>query len=504
MMDPHHVVQEPGVPYDTPEEQWTDAISGEVSSERYPIGPPSSEDAGGCYVDGEIETSAEFDDQSLKYTVGKHSHSHYSFCGVNIHNWNTFFTTEVLINAPAGSRFRYQLTADGNRETSEYDNPIAYEVSSNVFSKYDPLTAPMTQGGIHTSDNERLIGNDTFSRAITLNVNGSHGFGYSNVMMCPHIPWHTSSVESLVVELLVEPDCCPLKKDEYKWCTHYNQFNGGCAAGWYNNCFNYALNIRSFDFKNIPGTSKPFKCDELSQQAVAYGLEKLDDDDPAECEFGKCLVALYVQEPGCREYKYSSKQCLYVEHQDWHWVRQNQDGSWTQKSSYLPVTDVVDTPGPGHEIPFPWGLCPDHPYKFCSYYCVPCSDTSQASGGSSTTTRQMLADDSAVSVTMLVGSGAMPSWTIDDLEAIDELYSQLTGVARELEEGEYPDIETMAFPGFLVESPFTEAHPAMLWVNEGFVMEIGEDFFLIYDGTDDSLYDLLWDQAAERFGGYEE
>jgi len=150
------------------------------------------------------------------------------------------------------------------------------------------------------------------------------------------------------------------------------------------NCFSYAFNI--LDTKQIKACLKDPKCDiPFHQPGSASGYPRFNDEDPKTCPN---LISRLKGDnidgvtPSSFELKCNpgtSKIALVVdEDQDYHFLRQDSDGYFSQKSGGLPVTNKD---AQGHRI-FDVELA-NHDFaranrntdlnydRFCGYFCVP-------------------------------------------------------------------------------------------------------------------------------------
>ncbi|KPA19158.1 hypothetical protein MHK_000624, partial [Candidatus Magnetomorum sp. HK-1] len=206
LLEPNRSIQNVEEKTDDHVKEWSSAIHGVSQTQRYLIGPPPSDDPEGCWLDGEIDTEVNFYLGVLEYKVNEHTHSHYSFCGVNIHHWDTFFKCDFYIRGNTGTSFSFTMIATGDENLTEYDGNFGYRFKGSVY-KGENYNLPITGGEVYTegkSGKEIVIDGITYSYAATLEVPGSHGFGYSNVIQCPFIPWHTAYIENLSVYVKIQ------------------------------------------------------------------------------------------------------------------------------------------------------------------------------------------------------------------------------------------------------------------------------------------------------------
>jgi len=121
----------------------------------------------------------------------------------------------------------------------------------------------------------------------------------------------------------------------------------------FNNCYNYACDIRTNTFAQ-PGeaSGNPYAllaCASVGPAAESDGLVHSSEPD---CGCSECChtVAL-VMAPGY----------------DYHWYRKGPDGKWSHKPGSTPATNLDNS---GHEITDP-RTANRGPYtEFCGFYCV--------------------------------------------------------------------------------------------------------------------------------------
>lgn len=133
----------------------------------------------------------------------------------------------------------------------------------------------------------------------------------------------------------------PPKFDPGKW-------NDGGKIQGCNNCYNYACDIRTDTFAQ-PGGSSQNNCEDVIKGALSDGLQL--------CAAGYChpchhRVAL-VMNPG----------------EDYHWYRQDADGTWSHKRGCSPAKNVDESEEP--KPIFDLTLANRGPYTvICGYFCV--------------------------------------------------------------------------------------------------------------------------------------
>jgi hypothetical protein len=147
------------------------------------------------------------------------------------------------------------------------------------------------------------------------------------------------------------------------------------------NCFSYAFNI--FDIKQLEACEKDPLCDvPFHQPGSVSGYPAFNDTDPKTCPnmIARIMGDNITVTPSAFELrcpKGSSKIALVVdEDQDYHFLRQDSNGYFSQKSGEMPVTNLDSL---GHKI-FDVALA-NHDFRhtkstlnydrFCGYFCVP-------------------------------------------------------------------------------------------------------------------------------------
>jgi hypothetical protein len=153
-------------------------------------------------------------------------------------------------------------------------------------------------------------------------------------------------------------------------------WNGPSNSQNVNNCYNYAMNVKTDDFAQ-PGWAalQPFQfmtCSDVAVAAERDGVyrqfEGVPIASPPTCPETMCLVALYVDD-GC----------------DYHWFRKNEglgtiifpsSGVWSHKMGGYAATTRADDGGGEAEIgtsvaPLYRGPICDE-YRFCEYMCSTC------------------------------------------------------------------------------------------------------------------------------------
>jgi hypothetical protein len=175
------------------------------------------------------------------------------------------------------------------------------------------------------------------------------------------------------------PRQAPLSGAEPKYePSRWNDRREICAT---HNCFMYAMNIQ--DPNQIKDCLADPTCDlPFHQPGSISGYPKFNDTDPKSCP--NMIARLIADNPTIKPSSFelrcprgTSKIALIVdEDQDYHFLRQDSDSYFSQKSGSLPVTNLDAL---GHEI-FDVQLA-NHNWsrrgdplvydRFCGYFCVP-------------------------------------------------------------------------------------------------------------------------------------
>ena len=145
------------------------------------------------------------------------------------------------------------------------------------------------------------------------------------------------------------------------------------------NCFSYAFNL--FDKKQLKACEEDPKCDvAFHQPGSVSGYPKFNDTDPKTCP--NMIARIMGDNPSVTPSAFelrcprgSSKIALVVdEDQDYHFLRQDSNGYFSQKSGEMPVTNldaagyrIADVALANHDFT---GSNLDYD-RFCGYFCVP-------------------------------------------------------------------------------------------------------------------------------------
>lgn len=196
--DPSRLVLNPRKGQEIASSTWNAQQTAKVSSVAYNVGTPPNSDPGGCWIDGEISQTMSFSNGRLQYSVPKHEFSNYMRCGVNIHYWNTYAILDIWVKGAPGTTFHISGSATGHETLTGGDVSFDYKVvGRNGNSTYtNAELANISESIIYsgTSTNETIVHNGvTYSKATNLTVGGGHFLGYSHIINCPLVPWHTST-----------------------------------------------------------------------------------------------------------------------------------------------------------------------------------------------------------------------------------------------------------------------------------------------------------------------
>jgi hypothetical protein len=176
------------------------------------------------------------------------------------------------------------------------------------------------------------------------------------------------------------PRKAPLSKAEPDY--EPDRWNAKKEVRTTHNCFSYAMNI--LDIRQIKACLQDPDCDvPFHQPGSISGYPKFNDEDPKTCPnmIARLMGDNPVIHPSAFELrcpKDTSKIALIVdEDQDYHFLRQDSNGYFSQKSGGLPVTNldaqqhrIFDVQLANHN----WN--PEKANnlnydRFCGYFCVP-------------------------------------------------------------------------------------------------------------------------------------
>ena len=201
------------------------------------------------------------------------------------------------------------------------------------------------------------------------------------IASCPNVPYKK---EALCLKHLKKG--CPRKSPLSGWEPPYEpwRWNDKKEVLLSHNCFSYSFN--TMDPKQIEACKKDSKCDvPFHQPGSISGYPKFNDKMPKTCP--NMIARLMGDNPGklipsafelvCP--KETSKIALIVdENQDYHFLRQDSNGYFSQKSGALPVTDrdarghkIFDAQLANHNYNHPKRKDELNYDRFCGYFCIP-------------------------------------------------------------------------------------------------------------------------------------
>lgn len=179
-------------------------------------------------------------------------------------------------------------------------------------------------------------------------------------------------------------DFCPRVSPLSGWEPDYepDRWNAKKEIRTTHNCFSYSFNI--MDTRQIKSCLNDSKCDvPFHQPGSMSGWPRFNDTDPKTCP--NMIARLMGDNPTLIPTEFesrcpsgTSKIVLIVdEDQDYHFLRQDSNGFWSQKGGAQPVTNLD---AQGHTIYDP--LLANHNNNriradplnydvFCGYFCVP-------------------------------------------------------------------------------------------------------------------------------------
>jgi hypothetical protein len=244
------------------------------------------------------------------------------------------------------------ITSQPVSQTVYIGGSVSFEVTA---SGTPPLSYQWRKNGIN-------ISGATLSMLTPFNVTANEAGLYSARVSNP-----CGSVDSSAARLtVVPPPCSTPSYDTNYWDAE--------PIVMCNNCYNYANNVANNTFAQ-PGYASGTLITDISQvtganiyqYAVNDGL--VPSSRNAVCPDGMTKVALFVWLYG-----------------DFHWLRQDADGTWSQKMDSSMVGNHYQS-SPGDVITDPEtfcvnteGDCPDSsPYVFYGYLCT-CSSSEQGHG----------------------------------------------------------------------------------------------------------------------------
>ena len=137
------------------------------------------------------------------------------------------------------------------------------------------------------------------------------------------------------------------------------------------NCYRYALNFPSFE--NVqqywdPGQYANLFYSGATKENLVYGALKdaasFKTNNPSSSAYFAKIGRMETCPPGC----YKVALLLQTNLMGWHWMRQNCDGSWSQKNGTDDVTKFEEGSNPN--IILDPQFCKTSYNYFCGYYCV--------------------------------------------------------------------------------------------------------------------------------------
>lgn len=205
--------------------EWSDNVSGSVKTQRHNIGQPSGTPKDVIHVDGTSSANIEFANGETKYKINEHKYSRYIRCGISTHNWSSYFQFSYYVKGRRGTNFKYTASLTGSESGGQIpaQDPFAGAVNSyrmgvpsfrartingNVKNFDWVLEANKSNSfseslGTGVSGDEITVDGEIYSYAMTVQINGSYGLGYSEIILCTIVPWDTA-VANLDFKLNIE------------------------------------------------------------------------------------------------------------------------------------------------------------------------------------------------------------------------------------------------------------------------------------------------------------
>jgi len=181
-----------------PVASWIDEMETSPASTRYTVGGPPSGTPKGCWLNGVITEKIRFENGRLQFAIPEHSLSHYMRCGVNIHHWKSFATFDVWVKGPVGTEYSVTGNTAGSETLTGSDGSFGYSLrgflgnSTHFSPSLANASSAITTSGTSAGP-EITFNGEVYSKALTLTTGGEHYFGYSHIIQCPVVPWHTSN-----------------------------------------------------------------------------------------------------------------------------------------------------------------------------------------------------------------------------------------------------------------------------------------------------------------------
>ena len=170
---------------------WNSTLAAKIHTRRYGIGPPPPGNPEGCWINGNIDSSASFNNGSYSYSVN-HVYSWYSYKGVNIHGWDSSSQADFYVRGSRGTAYTFDTSGSGSEQLTLYPASFGYSFvgSGSGISGFTIPLAGGTASRTGTTGNEITVNGVVYSYACSMAISGSNGFGFSDY---DYRPWHTSS-----------------------------------------------------------------------------------------------------------------------------------------------------------------------------------------------------------------------------------------------------------------------------------------------------------------------
>jgi hypothetical protein len=223
-----------------------------------------------------------------------------------------------------------------------YTCPLSLWFGSPLF--VDPVSTPYRAWEM---EGNLFLQGHLFTNQGSLPADGVaflNGYGQKVAVLTPEANLY------MLGDTVRDPSCTAPVYNPSKW----NDDPDICAN---NNCYNYANDkITMTCAAPGVGSHQPtcHSIDEIIQNAVHDGLVFKGTTNPGSCPNGHLVV------------------CLCKGNGDWHWLRQDSDGTWSQKMSTSPATNLDDG---GNIITDPENMVTGYSIKV-GYFCT-CGDNVQ-------------------------------------------------------------------------------------------------------------------------------
>ncbi len=299
---------------------------------------------------------------------------------------------------------------------------------------------------------------------------------------------------------------CPANADAGLAPMQPNNWNGNGAPNFQdrNNCYNYGTNRKQpaapAPIKAQPGLAcgrqyATIDCQDVKNSAICDGLIFIGDAPagmfPA-CPNGACLVALVVG-PG----------------DDYHWYRQNGDGTWSHKPGTTPVTNldtagnVITDPRTADRRFDPMDAAGTGYTDFCGFMCVPAAVTvREGSAADADEPVELGVPSNEARLSVLYYSGRYdPEWTAapsDVAEINCRLNAAIAAAPGGIPNPMWPG--KLGFAGLRVTSGVATGLPELITVYQG-VIEVNNGGITVYYPDVSQLGEVLRCGAiAQGFG----